>query len=335
MIKIAELLDYFYSLSKNRPDGIIIEKRTLREFYNFNKGKDGLSAYQLLKICSKLINEQLLIYRGTNDIKNTMFDHFYECFEYNDDDAKYGTYEFLVYGFPCLREHFKNSVVPIIIKYDQDSKEKEYDIGTCFTIADDLLVTAKHCLPKRSDIKISNHKNEIIEIKEILVSENDDEDVVIIKTNNQPFKGNNHFKFADGEILEEVITMGYPPIPGFDAIQIIDNVVIAGKVRSTTGKLIGMEESYLSRGGQIYYLINARVKGGNSGGPLINKRGEVIGIVTQLPMESNEVDMLGYGLAIPINPFLKSFCWNNGENVKFRTIKPNIVKSGFRIPEQL
>lgn len=53
------------------------------------------------------------------------------------------------------------------------------------------------------------------------------------------------------------------------------------------------------------FLINARVKGGNSGGPVINKEGKVVGTVVALPydLESDSsnprYDIMGYGQCLP------------------------------------
>lgn len=53
------------------------------------------------------------------------------------------------------------------------------------------------------------------------------------------------------------------------------------------------------------FLINARVKGGNSGGPVINKEGKVVGTVVSLPYdissssENPRYDIMGYGQCLP------------------------------------
>jgi serine protease Do len=66
----------------------------------------------------------------------------------------------------------------------------------------------------------------------------------------------------------------------------------------TTGEIVDRAESYL---GKIEcLLISARVKGGNSGGPVVSKRGEVVGLVFGTPSTySDAIDKLGFGIAFP------------------------------------
>jgi serine protease Do len=63
-------------------------------------------------------------------------------------------------------------------------------------------------------------------------------------------------------------------------------------------------ESYLQS--EEFLLINAKVKGGNSGGPLINKKGYAVGILVNAPLNSgdaSQMDQLGYGIAVPGESF--------------------------------
>jgi serine protease Do len=62
--------------------------------------------------------------------------------------------------------------------------------------------------------------------------------------------------------------------------------------------VVAQERAYL--GNLPYLLISARVKGGNSGGPVIGREGKVVGVVAQLPAEAEgRLDMLGYGVVVP------------------------------------
>ena len=45
-------------------------------------------------------------------------------------------------------------------------------------------------------------------------------------------------------------------------------------------------------------LITAKIKGGNSGGPVFNKSGYLVGIASELMDSKGNYDNVGYGMAI-------------------------------------
>ena len=47
--------------------------------------------------------------------------------------------------------------------------------------------------------------------------------------------------------------------------------------------------------------VDAAVNPGNSGGPLLNRSGHVVGIVTGIVNPTNESFFVGIGFAVPIN----------------------------------
>jgi serine protease Do len=67
-----------------------------------------------------------------------------------------------------------------------------------------------------------------------------------------------YLRFETPKILDEVLCMGYPPIPGFEAVQISDTASINSRLRVSGGRVVAQTESYLA--GQEYLLINAKVK---------------------------------------------------------------------------
>jgi S1-C subfamily serine protease len=73
----------------------------------------------------------------------------------------------------------------------------------------------------------------------------------------------------------------------------------------STGVVSGLERSFQVPGSDrvLHGLIqvDAAVNPGNSGGPLLNRGGQVIGIVTALVNPSKENVFIGIGLAVPID----------------------------------
>ena len=47
-------------------------------------------------------------------------------------------------------------------------------------------------------------------------------------------------------------------------------------------------------------LITAKIKGGNSGGPIINNKGCVVGVAFGEPIYEGSYDDVGYGVGMPI-----------------------------------
>lgn len=209
--------------------------------------------------------------------------------------ADYGGYEFLVQGFVYIQEVFSNSVLPVDIL----DSEHLPDVGTCFVIGPNLLITAKHCIEDQNEIKICTKHGQSIVPEVIGVFDNNHIDICIIKTKGEPFKDLKSFDMGNPETLMEVLTMGYPPIPGFQAIQISDLANIGSTLKNSKGNIVGSGKSYLDK--LDYFLINSKVKSGNSGSPVIDKYGQVVGIVTYIPLDSKDrekLDGLGYGVGI-------------------------------------
>jgi S1-C subfamily serine protease len=72
----------------------------------------------------------------------------------------------------------------------------------------------------------------------------------------------------------------------------------------SSGVISGLDRDFsLPDGRTLKGLIqfDAAVNPGNSGGPLLNRKGQVIGIVTGLANPSGDDDFVGIGFAVPIN----------------------------------
>ncbi len=73
----------------------------------------------------------------------------------------------------------------------------------------------------------------------------------------------------------------------------------------TAGVISGFDRSFTPQGGgekiEGLIQIDAAVNPGNSGGPLLNRGGQVIGIVTGLVNPTDQDVFIGIGFAVPIN----------------------------------
>jgi S1-C subfamily serine protease len=100
-------------------------------------------------------------------------------------------------------------------------------------------------------------------------------------------------------------TLGNP-----NAVQIGDEAYVVGNPFGLTGSMSAGVISGLDRTFETQnpkrtigglFQIDAAVNPGNSGGPLLNRNGEVVGIVTALVNPTKQDVFIGIGLAVPID----------------------------------
>ena len=137
--------------------------------------------------------------------------------------------------------------------------------GTGFFVSSNgLVVTNAHVVKGARLISIANSKERTI-IPARLIKLDSSNDLALLKADVQssPIPLSSSFNAKKGE---EVLTLGYP-IP---SIQGVEQKATFGRVNSFTG--IGGDERLVQ--------VDLPVQPGNSGGPLLNSKGEVIGIVS-------------------------------------------------------
>jgi serine protease Do len=219
-------------------------------------------------------------------------------------NIEYGVYDFLAGGFTSIRKYFTQSVLPIEVTLPDGS----LDIGTGFLFGEGgkpWIATARHVIENKNKVNIVGIDPRTW-VGSIFVPKDESNDIAFISFNENPVPGQPAFLLDDSEVLDEVLTLGYPPIAGFDCFQVAEIASINSKIKSSVGNIIGEAFSFLE--GRDLMLVNCKVKGGNSGGPLINKYGYVVGMFIQIPLDpqdSTKLDSLGYGIAIPTNEIVK------------------------------
>ncbi len=158
-------------------------------------------------------------------------------------------------------------------------KSKDVSVGTGFAILfppdKQFFVTAKHCLPKNSKINLNiflGFENYATP-ENIFIHPDESVDIAILEFSDKVLLSDKFFHLETPEILDEIIVSGYPPIPGTaDAILV-----------SSRGEITAIGNTYYHGHTQIY--VNANVKGGSSGSPIINSTGYVVGIIIESPRD--------------------------------------------------
>lgn len=314
ILLVKSIYDFFFS---NITRDI---KRTLSDFLNTIpeyriKGDDGIDiidmvvANNISSICKQMANDMLLIplkpYSSfcLYDIYSSVPESNFGDYPAFLMDLEYGAYDFKYQGFVYTRNWFERSIVPIVgIKANGDE-----DIGSAYYIGDNMFVTAAHCVNGLKTMNLLLDDRCPIGLKEVWFANDVDPhlyDVAIIVTDDEVDVPT--LRFDEAVVLDPVIVMGYPPIPGMFPIQTTETATVGALIphqKSAIGEVVSPSKNYISN--LDYFVINARVKGGNSGGPVINSWGKVIGTVVETPFDSHggalsgRYDIMGYGLCLP------------------------------------
>lgn len=163
------------------------------------------------------------------------------------------------------------------------SKKKAISIGSGFIIsADGLIVTNNHVINDSADIDVSLHDGSKFKAKIIGIDKKTD--LALLKIN--PTKELNFVKFGDSNkarIGDWTIVVGNPY--GFGGSVSVGIVSARGRDINNNGQ------------SDEYIQTDAAINKGNSGGPIFNSKGEVIGISTAIFSPSG--GSVGIGFATP------------------------------------
>ena len=202
----------------------------------------------------------------------------------------------IICGWRFIIEKYSNSVV----KIEHKDKNGDFSIGTGFyyaagneTFSKYLIITNKHVLENAEEIKVFLNDDTEITYSEIVIDPTKDLGFIILS---KPLE----FPILDFnpslEILSEILTIGYPSIPMTKhSYQIYHK-----------GELNSFVEDYE---GNKLFLFSAKTSSGNSGSPIIDRHGLVLGIVTEELFEKDQFYQKGklpYYAGIPTEEIIKS-----------------------------
>jgi S1-C subfamily serine protease len=201
----------------------------------------------------------------------------------------------VILGFNFITDKYRKSV----LKIEHTNSEDEASIGTGFLIMKtdkkQYVITNKHVVENHKKLRILDVDDNQIEFGDIVLHATKDLAQIAIKStiDSPSFIFNMSF-----DIMSEIITIGYPSIP---MTKYAYQVVHRGEINS-------LVEDYQSN---KIFLFSAKTSSGNSGSPIIDKSGMVIGIVTEELFEETAFRQKGklpYYAAIPsieISEFIK------------------------------
>jgi len=177
--------------------------------------------------------------------------------------------------------------------YNQEVKE----LGSGFIISPDgYIITNDHVAGNGTDITITITGGKQMKAK--LVGTDPASDICLLKVDGKDLPYVTLGNSDDVVIGEWAIALGNP----FGLFEINDKPTVTVGVISATGMKLGQLQNRYYRD---MIETDAAINGGNSGGPLVNSSGEVIGMNTLIFTGGQSSTYIGYGFAIPVNKIKK------------------------------
>lgn len=193
----------------------------------------------------------------------------------------------MAYGFRYIYSVYSKYVLPIVVK-----KDGKVSMGTCFRFINGI-VTAKHCI-EVDQVSIPGYEAEILKQCNVYVSKDKSVDLAYID-----LREPSDLLSEEARVMDEVLVIGYPRIPLFMDFCAVERATVSSI--PTRGAIASLADQYISKDIGSLMLVTARIRGGNSGGPIINENGSVVGVAFSEPSSEGDYDEMGYGVAYPIS----------------------------------
>jgi serine protease Do len=178
-----------------------------------------------------------------------------------------------------------NFSVNPLLGYDRQS----HSSGSGVIISDDgYIVTNNHVIEDATNIEVVMNNNQRFYAKLVGTDANTDLALLKVKSRNLPF-----VKYGDSDRVqpgEWVLAIGNP----FDLNSTVTAGIVSAKARN-----IGILRDQNRFQVEAFIQTDAAVNPGNSGGALINLKGELIGVNTAIATSSGQYQ--GYSFAIPVS----------------------------------
>lgn len=182
------------------------------------------------------------------------------------------------------RRMVNNPIMEFFYGYGGSQQQEQVGTGSGVIISEDgYIVTNNHVVKDASDIEITLNNKKIYKAK--LVGTDTKMDIALLKIDapeKLPYS-----VFADSDatrVGEWVLAVGNP----YNLTSTVTAGIISAKARNLD-----------TNGMQSFIQTDAAVNPGNSGGALVNTRGELIGINTMISSQTGSY--VGYSFAVPSN----------------------------------
>lgn len=157
--------------------------------------------------------------------------------------------------------------------------------GSGFALGDGYIATNYHVIEGAKNISIRDINDEGVAYKGYTVATDKVHDLAIVKIVDSKYSGGNSIPYTIGKsspkVGDEIFVLGYPLVS-----------TMGTEIKLTNG-IISAASGY--KGDNSSYQISAAVQPGNSGGPMLDMEGNVVGIVSAKHMEAESA---GYAVKI-------------------------------------
>jgi S1-C subfamily serine protease len=219
----------------------------------------------ILNLTLKILCQKNLLFE-----RNFSSDVVYDCnillVEYF---SKMNLIKNVMFGLNYSVNHFEKS----IFKIEHIDNQRKHSIGTGFHFAVksqdgvilSFIITNKHVVENAYELNLFNQDNLVCEYRDIITSDTIDLAAFILK---EDLKVESFNFNEEPNILDDILTMGFPSVP-----MTRDSYLLCHK-----GEINAFVKDYQ---GNDHILISAKTSSGNSGGPIIDVTGRLVGIVTK------------------------------------------------------
>jgi serine protease Do len=300
------LLCLFFNSNQAPVSNGTMTPRSVQEFlseYAVQRPDSGLQPFVVVEICRKMSQQGWLSEVSAGGMQG--LGNRYLCsIRGNPADLDRPSVSRLltcgVYGFPAVYDFYAGSVLPIV----NWGRSGDPQIGTCFVGNPRWALTASHCVTPASAFALKGVSLSELQRAQFYTHPNEAMDLALILFDAAVFSQPPiPIPETDAEILDEVMALGFPNVPGFEPTLAAEAANIAGRLTATRGRVASKPMEIFAR--SELFLVTARVRGGFSGGPVLDPSGQAVGIVSREPAadanpgEGQQYDELGYGTAIP------------------------------------
>lgn len=186
---------------------------------------------------------------------------------------------------------------PIFRQFFGEQQQKVESLGSGFIISPDgYIVTNDHVAGNAVRITVTMTGGKRLKAKLVGTDPLTDVSLIKVDASDLPYIS---FGNSDNIVIGEwAIAFGNP----FGLFDINDKPTVTVGVVSSTGMNLGRINDHFYTN---MIETDAAINGGNSGGPLVNGKGDVIGMNTLIYTGGQSTTFVGYGFAIPANRIKK------------------------------